>query len=141
MPEFPALRVYLDSNVVFSASRDQRSRFLELWRLRDIAVVISQYVVGEVSRNIKSIGHNQRFESLLAQTQFVSDADVQLIPPNVALIAKDQPILAAAIAASVDYLITGDKSHFGHLYRTRVSGVYVIAPADFLDQYEDRLPE
>jgi predicted nucleic acid-binding protein len=141
LPEFPALRVYLDSNVVFSASRDQRSRFLELWRLRDIAVVISQYVVGEVSRNIKSIGHNQRFESLLAQTQFVSDADVQLIPPNVALIAKDQPILAAAIAASVDYLITGDKSHFGHLYRTRVSGVYVIAPADFLDQYEDRLPE
>jgi predicted nucleic acid-binding protein len=141
LPEFPALRVYLDSNVVFSASRDQRSRFLELWRLRDIAVVISQYVVGEVSRNINSIGHNQRFESLLAQTEFVSDADVQLIPANVGLVEKDRPILAAAIAASVDYLITGDKSHFGHLYGTRVSGVYVISPADFLGQYEDRLPD
>ena len=141
MPEFPAIRVYLDSNVIFSASRDQGSRFLELWRLRGIAVVTSQYVVGEVSRNIKSIGHNQRFESLLAQTEFVSDADVQLIPANVGLVEKDRPILAAAIAASVDYLITGDKSHFGHLYGTRVSGVYVIAPADFLDQYEDRLPD
>jgi predicted nucleic acid-binding protein len=140
VPEFPAFRVYLDSNVLFSASRDQGSRFLELWRLRDIAVVTSQYVVGEVSRNIKSIGHNQRFESLLAQTEFVSDADVQLIPANVGLVEKDRPILAAAIAASVDYLITGDKSHFGHLYGTRVSGVYVISPADFLDQYEDRLP-
>ena len=141
MPEFPAIRVYLDSNVLFSASRDQGSRFRELWRLRDIAVVISQYVAGEVSRNIKSIGHNQRFESLLAQTEFVSDADVQLIPANAGLVEKDRPILAAAIAASVDYLITGDRSHFGHLYGTRVSGVYVISPADFLDQYEDRLAE
>jgi predicted nucleic acid-binding protein len=57
------------------------------------------------------------------------------------LVEKDRPILAAAIAASVDYLITGDKSHFGHLYGTRVSGVYVISPADFLGQYEDRLPD
>jgi predicted nucleic acid-binding protein len=141
VPELLPLRVYLDSNVLFSASRDQASRFLGFWKLRDTVVVTSQYVVGEVSRNIKSIAHRQRFEALLAQTEFVSDADVRLIPADVGLIAKDQPILSAAIAASVDYLATGDKKHFTHLYGTRVSGVLVINPADYLDLYEDRLPE
>ena len=57
------------------------------------------------------------------------------------LVEKDRPILAAAIAASADYLVTGDKSHFGHLYGTRVSGVCVFTPADFLALHEDRLPD
>jgi hypothetical protein len=97
--------------------------------------------VGEVFRNIKSDGHRERFEGLLAQTEFVSDAYVRLIPADIAVVAKDQPILAAAIAASVDYLATEDKKHFAHLYGTSVSGVLVINPADFLDLFEDRLPE
>ena len=141
MLELPFLRVYLDSNVLFSASRNDASRFLGFWRLRDTAVITSRHVVGEVFRNIKSVGHRERFEGLLAQTEFVSDADVRLIPADIAMVAKDQPILAAAIAASVDYLATGDKKHFAHLYGTSVSGVLVINPADFLDLFEDRLPE
>jgi predicted nucleic acid-binding protein len=50
-------------------------------------------------------------------------------------------ILAAAIAASADYLVTGDKSHFAHRYSTRVSGVCVFHPTDFLARQEDRLPD
>ena len=141
MPNFVGLRVFLDSNVLFSASLDEGSRFQNFWRIPGVVPVVSQYVVGEVTRNVRLAGHDTRLASLLLRTQIVSDADVRLIPPNVALIAKDQPILAAAIAASVDYLITGDKSHFGRLYGTRVSGVYIISPADFLDQYEDRFPD
>jgi predicted nucleic acid-binding protein len=140
VPDFPSLRIYLDSNVLFSASRDDPSRFINLWRLRGVAVATSQYAVGEVSRNIKSIEHRQRFEGLLALTQFVSDADVRLIPPDAALVGKDQPILAAAIAARVDYLLTGDKRHFTHLYARTISGVHVISPADFLLRYKERLP-
>lgn len=139
MPELPALRVYLDSNVLFSASRDEPSRFVNFWMLRDVTVVTSQYAVGEVSRNIKSLEHRKRFENLLARTQFVSDADVRLIPADTLLVAKDQPILAAAIAASVDYLVTGDKRHFTHLYAKTISGVHVISPTDFLLQHKDRL--
>jgi len=140
VPEFPVLRIYLDSNVLFSASRDEPSRFANLWGLRDAAVVTSQYAVNEVSRNIKSREHRHQFEALLARTQFVSDADVRLIPPDTMLVGKDQPILAAAIAASVDYLLTGDKQHFTHLYAKTISGVHVIGPADFLFRYKERLP-
>lgn len=139
MPEFPDLRAYLDSNVLFSASRDEASRFINFWKLRGVVVVTSQYAVGEVFRNIESLDHRKRFENVLSRTQFVSDADVRLIPANVRLVAKDQPILAAAIAASVDYLVTGDKTHFAHLYAKAISGVHVIGPADFLLQHKDRL--
>ena len=139
MPEFPDVRAYLDSNVLFSASRDEPSRFVNLWRLRGVVVVTSQYAVGEVARNIESPEHRERFENLLGRTQFVSDADVRLIPIEVVLVAKDQPILAAAIAASVDYLVTGDKRHFTHLYAKTISGVQVIGPTDFLLHHKDRL--
>jgi uncharacterized protein len=139
VPEFPDLRAYLDSNVLFSASHDESSRFVNFWRLRGVVVVTSHYAVGDVSRNIESLEHRQRFENLLGRTQFVSDADVRLIPVDVVLVAKDQPILAAAIAASVDYLVTGDKRHFKHLYAKTISGVHVIGPTDFLLRYKDRL--
>ena len=139
MPEFPELRLYLDSNVLFSASREKHSNFLGLWRLRNVTVVTSQYAVGEVSRNILSVEHRRRFENLLTQTQFVSDADVRFVPSHIVLVAKDRPILASAIGASVDYLATGDKKHFAMLYDNEVSGVRIISPSHFLILLKDRL--
>ncbi len=139
MPEFPGLRVYLDSNVLFSASHGPESPFVRLWRLQDVAPVISQYVVGEVSRNLRLPEHRARFEALLAKTQFVSDADSRFIPSHIVLVEKDRPILAASIAAGMDYLITGDKKHFAHLYGTTVSGVRILDPAQFLLLHKDRL--
>lgn len=139
MPDFPAIRVYLDSNVLFSASYKPDSEFLNFWNLRNVAPVTSQYVVGEISRNISTLAHRERFESLLSRTQFVSDANLGYIPASIKLAPKDQPILAAAIFASVDYLVTGDGNHFGFLYNTTVSHVRVLRPADFLLLYKDRL--
>lgn len=139
MPDFPRLRIYLDANVLYSASLNENSRFLDFWRLRNVTPVTSQYAVGEVTRNLRFYGHDSRFESLLVRTQIISDADVRLIPSDITLVAKDAPILAAAISASVDYLVTGDKNHFAHLYRTTIAGTYLISPADFLNLHRDRL--
>jgi hypothetical protein len=141
VPELVHLRVYLDSNVLFSASLTKLSRFLDFWRLREVTPVVSHYVIGEVTRNIKFPDHDARLADLLRRTEIVSDADNRTIPLDVRLVSKDRPILAAAIAASVDYLATGGKNHFSHLYSWRISGVLVINPADFLDLYKDRLPE
>jgi len=135
------LRVYLDSNVLISASLKESSNFLDFWRLRDVTPVISHYVVEEVLRNVRSPGHDSRLSGLLTRTKMLSDADARTIPSHIRPVSKDQPILAAAIAASVDYLATGDKRHFAHLYGARVCGVLIISPADFLALHEDRLPE
>jgi predicted nucleic acid-binding protein len=139
VPEFPFIRVYLDANVLFSSTHAQHSRFTDFWKLRNVGVFTSQYAVGEVSRNIENLEHRLRFESILAQTQFVSDADVRLIPSPVYLVAKDAPILSAAISASVDYHATGDQKHFAHLFNTMVAGVRVVRPTEFLRIHHERL--
>ena len=79
-----------------------------------------------------------RFRSLLENTQIVSDTDVSCIPATIHLVNKDRAILAAAIANQVDFLITGDINHFGHLYGTKVEGVEIWRPAEFLLQHAVR---
>ncbi|MBS1800897.1 MAG: PIN domain-containing protein [Acidobacteria bacterium] len=138
MSEFAHLNAYLDANVLFSASHSPASRLLQLWQLMNLSLTTSAYAIDEVRKNILN-GHHQRFTALLTKTQLVSDANLQFIPADVVLAEKDRPILAAAIAASVDFLVTGDKNHFGHLYNSRIAGVAIVAPADFLNQNAHRL--
>lgn len=141
MPDQDHLHVYLDSNVLFSACYIASSPFRNFWRMARVTPVTSPYAIEEVNRHIVQSALQQRFDDLLAQTQFVSDADLGFVPQSIRLVEKDRPILAAAIAASVDYLITGDIAHFGPLYGTRISGVYVINPAQFLSLHQNRLPD
>jgi predicted nucleic acid-binding protein len=135
------LRIYLDSNVLFSASYIASSPYRNFWKLTQVTPVTSLYAVGEVIRHNVISSQRERFDELIARTERVSDADLGFVPQSIRLVEKDRPILAAAIAASADYLVTGDKSHFAHLYSTRVSGVCVIHPTDFLARQEDRLPD
>lgn len=109
--------------------------------MHGVTPVTSMYSVDEVRRNIKHNEHHLLFEELLKQTMRVSDGPLQFIPGNVHLVAKDKPILATAIFASVDYLVTGDVKHFGHLYGATVSHVKILSPADFLDLYAYRLKD
>jgi predicted nucleic acid-binding protein len=132
------LTAYLDSNVLFSASYIANSRFLNLWKLTGISPVTSPYAIAEVWRHIGQSAQGLRFEELIAATKMVSDADSGFVPESIQLAEKDRPILAAAIAASADYLITGDSNHFERLYGS-VSGVRIISPSEFLGLYEDRI--
>ena len=59
---------------------------------------------------------------------------------TIQLVTKDRPILAAALAARADYLLTGDKRHFSHLYGLKLQGTIVSSPAAFLAQHMDRIP-
>lgn len=109
--------------------------------MHGVVPVTSLYSVDEVRRNIKRGEHHLLFEELLKRTTIVSDGPLQSIPGKVHLVAKDQPILATAIFARVDYLVTGDINHFGDLYGTIVSNVKILRPAEFLDLYAYRLKD
>ncbi|MDP9050285.1 MAG: hypothetical protein M3O31_06100 [Acidobacteriota bacterium] len=126
---------------MFSASLKENSRFLRFWRLREVSPVTSRYSIEEITRNLKTAGHELRLANLLTLTEIVSDADIRLIPSYIKIAAKDAPILATSIGASVDYLVTGDTKHFAHLYGKTVSGVHILTSADFIDLHEDRLGE
>ena len=42
---------------------------------------------------------------------------------------KDRPILVAAINLDCRALVTGDRTHFGHLFGKAVQGVTIYSPA------------
>ena len=139
MPDLVWISVYLDSNVLFSASYTAHNRFLHFCKLTRIIPVTSPYAIAEARSHLERHEQFARFDALRARTEVVADSDVQLIPSRVNIVEKDKPILAAAMAASVDYLVTGDKNHFSHRYGQVVSDVCVLPPAEFLDLFVDRL--
>ena len=55
-----------------------------------------------------------------------------ILPKRVALTAKDQPILRAAIHANCSHLLTGDHRHFGALFGRSVKGVRVVTVRTYL---------
>jgi len=139
VPDFEPIRVFLDANVLFSASYSDRNRFLQFWRMEGVAPVTSRYAIAEVRGHLIRAGHLERFEALVAKTDLVGDVDLRIIPSGVVVVEKDRPILAAAIGASTGYLVTGDKNHFSHLYHATVGFVSVISPTEFLDRFADRV--
>jgi hypothetical protein len=50
-------------------------------------------------------------------------------PPS--LPVKDQHVMAAAVLARADYLVTGDRAHFGEWYGETVCGIRIEPPARF----------
>lgn len=107
--------------------------------MEGVAPVTSPYAIGEVRVHLRRPGHAERFEALVGKTNLVSDVDLRIIPPGVYVVEKDRPILAAAIGASIDYLVTGDRNHFSHLYHSTVGFVSILSPTEFLDQFAERV--
>lgn len=125
-------RVFLDANVLFSAAWLERSGLAKLWRLSDTTLVTSRLAVAEAERNLDSDERRARLRSLVAKITLVDAPPDAALPAGVELVAKDAPILLAAIEAGASHLLTGDQRHFGHLYGKTVSGVKVLMPAMFL---------
>jgi len=111
----PPDRIFLDANVLFSASYKFPHLFLRFWTEARLHPVSSEYVVAEARRHAASEVHRTRLEGLLAKTELIaSHGDV--LPPGVVLPGKDRPIFCGALAARARYLVTGDKVHFGRYF-------------------------
>jgi predicted nucleic acid-binding protein len=46
--------------------------------------------------------------------------------------AGDAPVLAAAVQSRSEFLVTGDRTHFGHLFGHALRGVSVVTLKDAL---------
>ena len=53
------------------------------------------------------------------------------LPSTINLPDKDVPILMAALDATADYLLTGDKEHFGPYFGKVVEGITILRPRDY----------
>jgi len=125
-------RVFLDANVLFSAAWLEGAGLARLWRLSGTDLLSSRLALAEAERNLDSDEQRSRLRSLTASLTLVDAPTGATLPAGIELVAKDAPILLAAVEAGASHLLTGDRRHFGHLFGKSVSGVRILTPARYL---------
>ena len=122
------MRVFLDANILFSASELQSRTFATLAALLQLnhEAVTSPYAWGETQRNLGR-KRPHLLDGFKALRDMVTIVDAWETPVGVECVAKDAPILAGAIGAKCTHLWTGDKAHFGMFYGKRICGVTVVS--------------
>jgi len=129
-------RVFLDANVLFSAAWTAGAGLARLWNLRGVMLVTSRHAVAEAERNLDSDAQRARLQGLIAGMAFIEAPPEAVLPAGVELVAKDAPILLAAIEAHATHLLTGDRRHFGHLYGISIKSGRILTPASYLNSYD-----
>jgi len=134
------VRVFLDANVISAAAHWPQGRARALFRLAAAGrceLVASPHAILEARRNLalKSPQGAEAVDALLEQLERVAEAGPQMVESATShdLQDSDAPILAAAVAGGADSLVTGDRTHFGHLFGSDVGGVRIVSPAEALE--------
>jgi uncharacterized protein len=134
------MRVFLDANVLFSAclrTRNRQYAFFELAGAGRCTLLTSTYALEEARRNLarkapQAEDKPPALTSLLQQTADSPAEETLLWAEAQGLPAKDAPILATAVGARADLLVTGDRHHFGPLFGRVLRGVRVLSLAEGL---------
>jgi uncharacterized protein len=126
-------RLFLDANILFSASHREGAGVAVLWSLENVSLFSSAYAIEEAKRNLAESAQQKRLDRLIQTLRVVQAATApEAIRREVELPEKDWPILGGAIAAKTTHLITGDLKHFGHYFGKQIHGILVLPPADYL---------
>lgn len=121
------MRVFLDANVLFSASNaGSNIARLIAWLAKRETAVTSDLAVEEARKDLalKRAAWVLAFEDVLEGLEIVPSVLFQLPVP---IKTKDAPQLCAAIRSQCSLFVTGDRRDFGHLYGQRVQGVEIIS--------------
>jgi len=132
------MRIFLDANVLFSASKSNGAVRLLVRRLLDAGheCLADEYVVIEARRNLEAKGPEALavLDALLAQIQVAAAhapgravKDTDWLPEN------DRPVLYAAMRLKCHALVTGDRTHFGQGYGKAYGGVTIHSPRSLAD--------
>jgi predicted nucleic acid-binding protein len=120
------MRIFLDANILFSASLANSFLADFLQKVSQHAgLLTNDYAKEEALRNIQA-KHPARLTACEKLMKSLELTSAHLFDLEVALAAKDQPILCGAISGKADFLLTGDKRDFGHLFGKTVCGVQIV---------------
>ena len=133
------MRVLVDANVISAAAHWPQGRARALFRLAAAGhcrLIASEHTILEARRNLilKSPQGAAALDALLESVEKVAEAGPRTVESAAGhgLQGSDAPILAAAVAGGADLLVTGDRTHFGHLFGRDVGGVRIVSPAEAL---------
>jgi predicted nucleic acid-binding protein len=134
------VRVFVDANVISAAAHWPQGRARALFQLAAAGrcrLITSAHTILEARRNLvlKSPQGAAALDALLESLEKVAEAGPRMVESAAGhgLQNSDAPILAAAVAAGADFLVTGDRTHFGHLFGSEVGGVRVVSPTEALE--------
>jgi uncharacterized protein len=142
------VRVFLDSNVILSGLLSERGAPRIILDLLSLGLpfltgATGRYNLIEIERNLK-----KKMPSLLfLYKAYLPKLNLKVIPlprpeevrdfsGQIAL--KDIPVLVSALRSKVDFLVTGDKQHFGKMKELDKYPFHVVTPSEFIDSI---LPE
>lgn len=111
-------KVFIDSSVLIAAAISSKgsARDLIISSLNNkFKIVISDLVLEETTRNLS----NKAPKALPALQLFLETLNPEVVSPNKSLVMKasevvelkDAPIVAGAVAAQADYLVSFDRKH------------------------------
>lgn len=122
------MRIFLDANILFSASLPKsRVRVLLDSVGGNADLITNLYAVEEARRNLELKRQDalDAFDRLISSCIISGVATTQI---TIAIAKKDVPILGGAIASDATHLLTGDKLDFGVLFGKTIYGVKIISP-------------
>jgi predicted nucleic acid-binding protein len=141
------IRAVLDANSIASGAAGFRlgtrppAIILRAWRQQRYELVISDPLIAEVRRTLSKPYFLARVEpdvhtaTLRAIAELATRVVITAVVSGVASHPEDDLVLAAAVSAGADYLVTGDKQ----LQRLgRYQGVVIVSPRDFLTLLEQQ---
>ena len=127
------MRIFLDANLIFSAAQDGSPCRQFLAVLAEKAELVTHpFVWEEAERNLRAKRMAWLEGLAFLRNRVKLHSAMAACPPNL-LPAKDEPVLGAAIASRSDYLVTGDRTHFGNLYGRVIHGVTIVSPQMLAD--------
>ena len=127
------MRVFLDANILFSAAKSDGAvrALVKLLLERGHECWIDDYVIMEARRNLTSKGPDSlsALDGFVAQMQVgAAQATAGLVEKISWLPEKDRPVLLSAIRLRCQFLVTGDRVHFGAGYGKVFDGVAIHSP-------------
>ena len=131
------IRVFLDASVLFAACYSQTGSSRDLLReaiRENVKIVLSEHVLEEARRNLaqKAPEALTAFRELLTaiKPQMARKPTSKELKQAAAYIhLKDAPVVAAAVKAKVDCLVTWDRKHFIDDPKVaEESGLMIITP-------------
>ncbi|MBI2265446.1 MAG: PIN domain-containing protein [Armatimonadetes bacterium] len=137
-------RVFLDSNVFIAglcSPLGASNVILSLCSIGFLELLTAKQVLIETERNLR-----KKFPQILKRYHlFLEKANPMVLPDpsqeDIALAAqiihkKDAPILAVALKADIDFLISLDARHFAKMTACAATSFDIINPEEFLTRYK-----
>jgi putative PIN family toxin of toxin-antitoxin system len=134
--------VVLDANILARSALSRTtavSAIIDAWRAQAFTLAISTHIMAEMARTLQKpyfATRLNRADRLAYQELLYTDATLVAITVEVAGVAthpEDDLVLATAISASADYLVTRDRKL---LALRSYQGVTMLSPTELLQQLQ-----